>query len=90
VLSFFVSFSFFVPFVFKQRKRRRAHRAPLTGAQQLSAFQHGWIVIAATALLAALSGGVLLGTARPRPDRARESARWSGAAATPPALPERR
>jgi EmrB/QacA subfamily drug resistance transporter len=60
---------------------------PHTGAQQLAAFQHGWIVIAATALLAALSGGVLL---RPRRDRARESGRWSGAAATPPALPERR
>ncbi len=59
---------------------------PHTGAQQLSAFQHGWIVIASTALLAALSGAVLL---RPRRDRARESARWSGAAATPPALPER-
>ncbi|HEX3977205.1 MAG TPA: MFS transporter [Solirubrobacteraceae bacterium] len=61
---------------------------PHTGAEQVSAFQHGWIVIAATALLAALSGAVLLG-ARPRPDRARGSARWSGAAATPPALPER-
>jgi EmrB/QacA subfamily drug resistance transporter len=59
---------------------------PHTGAQQLSAFQHGWIVIAATALLAAVSGAVLL---RPRRDRARESARWSGATATPPALPER-
>ena len=60
---------------------------PHTGAEQLSAFQHGWIVIASTALLAALSGAVLL---RPRRDRARESARWSGAAATPPAVPERR
>jgi EmrB/QacA subfamily drug resistance transporter len=60
---------------------------PHTGAQQLSAFQHGWTVIASTALLAAISGGVLL---RPRRARARESARWSGAAATPPALPERR
>jgi EmrB/QacA subfamily drug resistance transporter len=59
---------------------------PHTGAQQLSAFQHGWIVIASTSLLAALAGAVLL---RPRRDRARESARWSGAAATPPALPER-
>ncbi len=59
---------------------------PHTGAEQVSAFQHGWIVIAATSLLAAISGAVLL---RPRRDRARESARWSGAAATPPALPER-
>jgi EmrB/QacA subfamily drug resistance transporter len=59
---------------------------PHTGAEQLSAFQHGWIVIASTALLAAIAGGVLL---RPRRDRARESARWSGAAAPPPALPER-
>jgi EmrB/QacA subfamily drug resistance transporter len=60
---------------------------PLTGAEQLSAFQHGWIVIASTALLAAISGAVLL---RPRRDRAHESARWSGAAATPPVVPERR
>ena len=60
---------------------------PHTGAAQVSAFQHGWIVIASTALLAAISGAVLL---RPRRDRVRESARWSGAAATPPALPERR
>jgi EmrB/QacA subfamily drug resistance transporter len=60
---------------------------PHTGAQELTAFQDGWIVIAATALLAAISGGVLL---RPRRDRARESGRWSGATATPPALPERR
>jgi hypothetical protein len=60
---------------------------PHTGAEQLSAFQHGWIVIASAALLAAISGAVLL---RPRRDRARESARWSGAAATPPVLPERR
>jgi EmrB/QacA subfamily drug resistance transporter len=59
---------------------------PLTGPAQLAAFRHGWIVIASTALLAAISGAVLL---RPRPDRARESARWSGAAASPPALPER-
>ena len=61
--------------------------APLTPAAQVSAFQDGWIVIASTALLAALSGAVLL---RPRRDRVRESARWSGAAASPPALPERR
>ncbi|HEY6523160.1 MAG TPA: MFS transporter [Solirubrobacteraceae bacterium] len=60
---------------------------PHTGAEQLSAFQHGWIVIASAALLSAISGAVLL---RPRRDRARESARWSGAAATPPVLPERR
>jgi EmrB/QacA subfamily drug resistance transporter len=60
---------------------------PHTGAQELTAFQDGWIVIAATALLAAISGAVLL---RPRRDRARESGRWSGATATPPALPERR
>jgi MFS family permease len=60
--------------------------APDTGAEQLSAFQDSWIMIASTALVAALSGAVLL---RPRRDRARESARWSGATATPPALPER-
>jgi EmrB/QacA subfamily drug resistance transporter len=59
---------------------------PATGAQELSAFQDGWIVIASTALVAALSGAILL---RPRRDRARESARWSGAAAPPPVLPER-
>ncbi|MGZ4299464.1 MAG: MFS transporter, partial [Solirubrobacteraceae bacterium] len=64
---------------------------PLTGSAQVAAFQHGWIVIASTALLAAISGAVLLaGVATPRPDRARESARWSGAGASPPALPERR
>jgi EmrB/QacA subfamily drug resistance transporter len=61
---------------------------PHPGSEQVSAFQHGWIVIASTALLSALAGAVLL--ARPRRDRARESARWSGAAASPPALPERR
>ena len=33
---------------------------PHTGAQQLAAFQDGWIVIASAALLAAISGGVLL------------------------------
>jgi EmrB/QacA subfamily drug resistance transporter len=59
---------------------------PRTGAAQVSAFQHGWIVIASTSLLAAVSGAVLL---RPRRDRVRESARWSGAAASPPVLPER-
>ena len=63
---------------------------PLTGAQQLTAFQDGWIVIASTALLAAISGGVLLRPLRPQRDRARESARWSGAAGPPPVLPERR
>ncbi len=63
---------------------------PRTPAAQLAAFQHGWIVIASTALLAALSGAVLLTGAAMRPGRAHESARWSGAAATPPALPERR
>ena len=63
---------------------------PHTGAEQVSAFQHGWIVIASTSLLAAVAGGVLLARgATPRRDRARESARWSGAAATPPVLPER-
>ena len=60
---------------------------PLTPSAQVAAFQDGWIVIACTALLAAISGAVLL---RPQRDRARESARWSGAAASPPALPERR
>jgi EmrB/QacA subfamily drug resistance transporter len=60
---------------------------PHTPASQHTAFQHGWIVIASTALLAALSGVVLL---RPQRDRVRGSARWSGAAASPPALPDRR
>ena len=59
---------------------------PLTGAAEVSAFQHGWVVIASTALLAAIAGAALL---RPRRDRVRESARWSGAAASPPVLPER-
>jgi MFS family permease len=58
---------------------------PLTPAAQLTAFQDGWIVIASTALLAAISGALLL---RPRRDRARESARWSGATVSPPAVPE--
>jgi MFS family permease len=63
---------------------------PHSPAEQHTAFQHGWTVIASTSLLAALAGALLLsGAARPRRDRARESARWSGAAATPPALPER-
>jgi EmrB/QacA subfamily drug resistance transporter len=60
--------------------------APATPAAQVTAFQDGWIVIAATALLSAAAGGVLLR----RPGRGRESARWSGAAASPPALPEQR
>jgi EmrB/QacA subfamily drug resistance transporter len=59
---------------------------PHTPAAQLAAFQHGWIVIAATALLAAVTGGVLLR----RPGRVRESDRWSAAAAPPRAVPERR
>lgn len=63
--------------------------APRTPAAQLAAFQHGWIVIAATALVAALAGATLL-RPRPEPGRDRGSARWSGAAATPPAVPERR
>ena len=45
----------------------------------VTAFEHGWTVIAATALLAAVAGGLLLR----RPGRARESARWSDAAASP-------
>jgi EmrB/QacA subfamily drug resistance transporter len=59
---------------------------PHTPAEQLTAFQHGWIVIASTALLAAVSGGVMLR----QPRRGRESDRWSAAAATPRAVPERR
>jgi MFS family permease len=38
---------------------------PHTSAQELSAFQHGWIVIAATSLAAAVAGAVLLRPARP-------------------------
>jgi EmrB/QacA subfamily drug resistance transporter len=56
--------------------------APRAPAAQLSAFQHGWVVVAGSALLAAVAGGVLL-----RPRRDRESARWSSAAASPPAAP---
>jgi hypothetical protein len=54
---------------------------PHGSAAQLSAFEHGWIVIAATALLAAAAGVTLLR----RPGRVRESARWSDAAAPQPA-----
>jgi EmrB/QacA subfamily drug resistance transporter len=43
----------------------------------VTAFDHGWTVIAATSLLAAVAGGTLLR----RPGRARESARWSDGAA---------
>jgi EmrB/QacA subfamily drug resistance transporter len=59
---------------------------PGSPAAQHAAFQHGWIVIASTSLLAAVSGALLL---RPQRDHARGSARWSGAAASPTALPER-
>jgi EmrB/QacA subfamily drug resistance transporter len=52
---------------------------PHSGAAQVSAFDHGWIVIAGTALLAAAAGATLLG----RPGRVRESAHWSDAAASP-------
>ncbi len=45
----------------------------------VGAFQDGWTVIAAIALLAGAAGGALLR----RPGRARESARWSDAAASP-------
>ncbi len=56
---------------------------PHSPADELSAFQHGWIVIAATSLAAAAAGGVLLR----RPGRGRESDRVSAAAATPRAAP---
>ena len=52
---------------------------PRSVGAQVTAFDHGWTVIAATALLAALAGATLLR----RPVRARESARWSDAAASP-------
>jgi EmrB/QacA subfamily drug resistance transporter len=48
-------------------------------AAQLTAFEHGWVVIAGTALLAAAAGATLLR----RPGRVRESGRWSDAAASP-------
>jgi EmrB/QacA subfamily drug resistance transporter len=53
---------------------------------QLTAFTHGWVVIAATAMLAAAAGPALLR----RSGRARESARWSDAAASPRAEPGQR
>ena len=59
---------------------------PDSRSAQLSAFQHGWIVIAATSLLAAVAGGSLLR----RPRHARESDRRSGATAPPRAAPEPR
>ncbi|HWE11777.1 MAG TPA: DHA2 family efflux MFS transporter permease subunit [Solirubrobacteraceae bacterium] len=52
---------------------------PRSGAAQVRAFDHGWVVIAGTALLAATAGATLLR----RPGRARESPRWSDAAASP-------
>jgi len=61
---------------------------PHTPDGELTAFRNGWIVIAATALLAAAAGGVLLGLRPPRPGRV--SARLSAAAATPRAAPEPR
>jgi MFS family permease len=59
---------------------------PRTRAGELSAFQHGWIVIAGSSLLAAAAGGVLLR----RPRRGRESDRLSAATATRHAAPEPR
>ena len=56
---------------------------PDSPAQQLSAFQHGWVVIASTALLAALAGLVGLR----RPGRVRESDLLSVATASPHAAP---
>jgi EmrB/QacA subfamily drug resistance transporter len=53
--------------------------APHGAAAQVTAFDHGWTVIAGTALLAALAGATLLR----RSGRARESARWSDATASP-------
>ena len=52
-------------------------------AGELSAFRDGWAVIAATSLLAAAAGGVLLRG----PGRARESDLRSAAAASPHAVP---
>jgi EmrB/QacA subfamily drug resistance transporter len=59
---------------------------PHTSAGELSAFQHGWIVIAAASLLAAAAGGVLLR----QPRRGRESDRLSAATASRRAAPEPR
>ncbi len=59
---------------------------PGSPAADLSAFRAGWIVIAVSSLLAAAAGGVLLRT----PGRDRESGRWSAAAASRRAVPERR
>ena len=53
--------------------------AVLGTPHSVSAFQEGWTVIAATALLSAVAGAALLR----RPGRARGSARWSDAAASP-------
>ena len=52
---------------------------PHSVSAEVTAFEHGWTVISATALLAAVAGATLLR----RPGRARESARWSDAAASP-------
>jgi EmrB/QacA subfamily drug resistance transporter len=59
---------------------------PHSPADELSAFQHGWIVIAAASLAAAAAGGVLLR----QPRRGRESDRVSAVAATPRGAPEPR
>ena len=59
---------------------------PHTAARELSAFQDAWVVIAATSLLAAAAGVLLLR----RPARARESGLRSGAVASPHAVPGRR
>jgi hypothetical protein len=40
--------------------------SPATPAASLTAFQHGWIVIASLAAGAALAGAALLGAGRPR------------------------
>jgi MFS family permease len=59
---------------------------PHSPGDELSAFQHGWTVIAASSLLAAVAGGVLLR----RPGLGRESDRRSVVAAPPRAVPEQR
>ncbi len=53
--------------------------APGSVSGAVTAFERGWTVIAATALLAAVAGATLLR----RPGRVRESTRWSDAAASP-------